>query len=85
MGCRHLTTLRNASLLTNHSFALSPVQMEYWVRTPECKEAKANHMDYIDRVAYSREQVRPPAKHLKVPLDAERQRPIREAERTPSE
>lgn len=33
------------------------LQMEYWVRTPECKEAKARHMDYIDRVAYSREQV----------------------------
>ncbi|CAB1117091.1 unnamed protein product [Ectocarpus sp. CCAP 1310/34] len=30
--------------------------MEYWVRTPNCKAAKSKHIDFIDDVAYSREQ-----------------------------
>lgn len=40
--------------------ALRPVfrQMDYYVRTPGCKAAKSKHIDFIDDVAYSREQVR---------------------------
>ncbi|CAM9115535.1 unnamed protein product [Ectocarpus sp. 12 AP-2014] len=30
--------------------------MDYWVRTPNCKAAKSKHIDFIDDVAYSREQ-----------------------------
>lgn len=33
-------------------------QMDYYVRTPSCKAAKSKHIDFIDDVAYSREQVR---------------------------
>ncbi|CAM9974473.1 unnamed protein product [Ectocarpus sp. 6 AP-2014] len=32
------------------------LQMDYWVRTPNCKAAKSKHIDFIDDVAYSREQ-----------------------------
>eukprot|EP00903_Cladosiphon_okamuranus_P016379 g15104.t2 len=32
------------------------LQMEYYVRTPACKAAKTKHIDFIDDVAYSREQ-----------------------------
>lgn len=32
-------------------------QMDYWVRTSNCKAAKSKHIDFIDDVAYSREQV----------------------------
>lgn len=45
------------SLVLNFILANFP-QMEYWVRTPECKAAKSKHIEFIDRVAYSREQVR---------------------------
>lgn len=33
-------------------------QMDYYVRTSRCKAAKCKHIDFIDEVAYSREQVR---------------------------
>ncbi|CAN0019422.1 unnamed protein product [Ectocarpus fasciculatus] len=32
------------------------LQMDYWVRTSNCKAAKTEHIDFIDDVAYSREQ-----------------------------
>lgn len=33
-------------------------QMDYWVRTAGCKQAKSKHIEYIDNATYSREQVR---------------------------